>query len=88
MPQPITQADLEEEKVPKKQVWQTKLKELNKEALQDYRQQLQETVQTFENDRIQAIDEVVADVNRKAELLKQHVKKQKSEVLEKLDRFV
>ena len=56
--------------MPKKQVWQTKLKELNKEALQDYRRQLQETVQTFENDRIQAIDEVVADVNRRAELLK------------------
>ena len=88
MPQPITQADLEEEKVPEEKSWLTKLKELNKEALQNYRLQLLETMQAFENDRFDAIDEVVAEVQRKGELLKQHVKKQKSEALEKLDRFV
>lgn len=56
--------------MPEEKSWLTKLKELNKEALQNYRLQLLETMQAFENDRFDAIDEVVAEVYRKGELLK------------------
>ena len=65
----ITEADIEEAKVPKYD-FKTELKQLNKKILQSYRIQALESIENYWNQRGQKIDEIIAEVLRKGELLK------------------
>ena len=88
MQQSITESDLEEKKEETFPDIKQLIKSENTQNIAISRALLLNRLETYKQNRFRQIDEVMAEIQRRGNLLKQHVEREKVLTIEKFDNFV